>query len=223
MDDTGLRPWNLGEFVRGLLHALFTKFMRWDGGNTDLIELGCGIRPCAKPGPKVVVSDYNANVIQRLQEKYNHALVLDWSKGLEADQEWLRNRFDLVLACEVLYYAVDERDLLGMAKCLLKPETGIMLLVSYLRTIQAESLCTIGEELGLVIRVLDIHRINEELLDGNFDVSGYCICASIHHKALNMEDQNNMLSKAGLMEYEIGIDELVDSDSDEDPFRNLNL
>lgn len=186
-------------------------------------------------GPRrVVLTDVNEEALARLSSSLEasgrlgagvEVQALDWA-DLQA-LEKLEAAFDLVLASEVLYYNVDVACLMNAGAKLLKKSHGVWILCSFLRGTSLRELRQKAAESGLHMRLLDIFRVNEEMLQGPAQVEGYAVLCAMHavpetklgsYSAGDELDFDRpwLWETLGLAPYEISLEEAITGEDEED-------
>ncbi|MBK9073089.1 MAG: polysaccharide deacetylase family protein [Myxococcales bacterium] len=102
-------PWHMASAKEQFRFAATNKILREQFGDIDtLLELGCGeghqTEHLAQLARQVTGLDISATAIARAQARVPGAA---FETGLVTDERWEGGRFDVVVACEVLYYIKD--------------------------------------------------------------------------------------------------------------------
>jgi len=185
MDDTGLKSWSLSK----LLSMLILKNAGFFDGKR-LLELGCGIDPVAKIlfstqfAADVVVSDGNPAVVEKLKasDLGGFATLLDWDKVVSS--ELTLQKFDVLLAAEVLYFNVDVSNLLRCVASLMNKK-GILIWTSHLRGFSMKEIADACRQHALTFRLFDISRTNESVGKPLTLVQGHCFLSIVHFAGMD--------------------------------------
>lgn len=102
-------PWHMASAKEQFRFAATNKILREQFGDIDtLLELGCGeghqTEHLAQLARQVTGLDISATAIARAQARVPGAT---FETGLVTDERWAASHFDVVVACEVLYYIKD--------------------------------------------------------------------------------------------------------------------
>ncbi|GBG24304.1 Hypothetical Protein FCC1311_005222 [Hondaea fermentalgiana] len=238
-DDTGLAAWSLTQLATALAGRLAPLC-----SGRAVCELGCGVQPAALPlvrataqkntsGPsnltssgescepprRLLLTDVNVAALEQLGAKvreleapFAEVASLDWADDAALDR--LQGAFDLVLASEVLYYNVDLDALMRAGATILDRHHGMWIFCSFLRGTSLRALRDAAHRQGLAFRLLDIFRVNQDLLQSPAQVEGYAALAVLH--AHELPNPLLLWKPSGLAPFEISLDDAIAEEDEEE-------
>jgi len=213
-DSTGLHLWSLA----GVLKAILVQYPGLYQSKS-VLELGCGSNPVtlaikATCDTTIVVADYQPKAIDRVRclpdfiaASFIQAQVFDWSV------DKLSQPVDVIVASEILYYAVDIDALFRCVYSMLKP-SGIFILVSQQRGTVMRSMRDASIACHLSLHLYDIFAYEYQVLKSGIPLGSYPILAIMTHQIESLL----ICEYLQLSNFKLSVEDLINAEETPEEF-----